>query len=297
MAEIKNLPNLIIIGAPKCGTTSLFNYLGQHNDIYLSKIKEPHFLVNKKIGISRLKSLITSLKDYHNLFDSEDIYKYKLEASALYLFYADEFVKNAKKVLEKDVKIIVCLRNPVERSYSAYNHLKRYNIYENLTFEDALKKEKNRFENDKFISPAAKYFEIGLYYQKIKKILYNFHKVKIIIYEEFVSNPNKVLKECTDFLEIDSFNFKTNKVYMKGGWRWKSKYLKQIARSFNILRLLNLFLGPKFAKWVKSIVLDMSTYKISEMNVKTKKILSEKYSEDIDKLSKLLNRDLSIWKK
>ena len=55
--------------------------------------------------------------------------------------------------------------------------------------------------------------------------------------------------------------------------------------------------GPKIAKWVKSIVLDMSTYKISEMNVKTKKILSEKYSEDIDKLSKLLNRDLSIWKK
>ena len=50
LAEIKNLPNLIIIGAPKCGTTSLFNYLGQHNDIYLSKIKEPHFLVNKKIG-------------------------------------------------------------------------------------------------------------------------------------------------------------------------------------------------------------------------------------------------------
>ena len=297
MAEIKNLPNLIIIGAPKCGTTSLFNYLGQHNDIYLSKLKEPHFLVNKKIGRKRLNSLVTSLKDYHNLFDSQDIYKYKLEASALYLFYADEFVKNAKKILEKDIKIIICLRNPVERSYSAYNHLKRYNIHENLTFEDALKKEKNRFENDKFISPAAKYFEVGLYYQKIKKILQNFDKVKIIIYEEFVSNPNSVLKECTDFLEIDSFNFKTNIVYMKGGWRWKNKYLKQIARSFNIFRLLNLLFGPKIAKWVKSIILDMSTHKISEINAKTKKILSEKYSEDIDKLSKLLNRDLSIWKK
>ena len=98
------------------------------------------------------------MKDYHNLFDSEDIYKYKLEASVPYLFYADEFIKNAKKVLEKDVKIIVCLRNPVERSYSAYNHLKRYNIYENLTFEDALKKEKNRFENDKFRLSCCKIF-------------------------------------------------------------------------------------------------------------------------------------------
>ena len=84
---------------------------------------------------------------------------------------------------------------------------------------------------------------------------------------------------------------------MKGGWRWKNKYLKQIARSFNIFRLLNLLFGPKIAKWVKSIILDMSTHKISEINAKTKKILSEKYSEDIDKLSKLLNRDLSIWKK
>ena len=60
------------------------------------------------------------------------------------------------------------------------------------------KKEKNRFENDKFISPAAKYFEVGLYYQKIKNST-KFDKVKIIIYEEFVSNPNRVLKECTDF--------------------------------------------------------------------------------------------------
>ena len=179
---------------------------------------------------------------------------------------------SSSSLTEKDIKIIVCLRNPVERSYSAYNHLKRYNIYENLTFEDALKKEKNRFENDKFISPAAKYFEVGLYYQKIKKILQNFDKVKIIIYEEFVSNPNRVLKECTDFLEIDSFNFKTNIVYMKGGWRWKNKYLKQIARSFNIFRLLNLLFGPKIAKWVKSIILDMSTHKISEINAKTKKM-------------------------
>ena len=79
--------------------------------------------------------------------------------------------------------------------------------------------------------------------------MYNFHKVKIIIYEEFVSDPNKVLKECTDFLEIDSFNFKTNKVYMKGGWSWKSKYLKQIARFlFNILRLLNLIVRAKICK-------------------------------------------------
>ena len=61
-------------------------------------------------------------------------------------------------------------------------------------------------------------------------------------------NPNKVLKECTDFLEIDSFTFKTTK-YKEGRDRWKSKYLKQIKCSFNILRLLNFF-RPKFAKWV-----------------------------------------------
>ena len=54
--------------------------------------------------------------------------------------------------------------------------------------------------------------------------------------------------------------------------KWKNKYLKQIARSFNIFRLLNLLFGPKIAKWVKSIILDMSTHKISEINAKTKKM-------------------------
>ena len=155
MAEVRNFPNVIIVGAPKCGTTSLFNYLGQHKDISLSKVKEPHYLVNKKIGTKRLKSLVTNINDYQNLFDNKN-YKYKLEASALYLFYADEFIQNAKKILTKDIKIIVCIRNPIDRAFSAYNHLKRYNIYENLSFEEALKKEKNRFETNHFISPAAK---------------------------------------------------------------------------------------------------------------------------------------------
>ena len=295
MAEINKLPNLIIVGAPKCGTTSLFNYLGQHPNIILSKIKEPHFLVHEKIGITRLKSLITNYDEYKSLFEKNLNIKYKIEASALYLLYVDEFIKNAKKYLEEDVKIIVCVRNPVERAYSAYNHVKRYNVYEKLSFEEALRLESTRFESDLRISPAAKYFEIGLYYKKIKKILDNFKFVKVIVYEDFISNPKETLRECMSFLNINNFNFKTEKVHMKGGWVWKNNFYRNSARAFNIVSLIKPLLGENFFRLIKSKALAMTTEKVNKLDKKTKKILYEKYRSDINNLSKLLKKDLKIW--
>ena len=86
----RNLPNLLIVGAAKSGTTSLHNYLDEHPDIYMCSPKEPHFLINKEIGIDRISNGIKSLKDYESLFLQSEQCKYIGESSVMYLMYPEK---------------------------------------------------------------------------------------------------------------------------------------------------------------------------------------------------------------
>ena len=79
------LPNLLIVGAAKSGTTSLHNYLSQHPDVFMSKHKEPHFLINNEIGLSRIPKGINKINDYSNLFLNSENYQYRGESRAMYL--------------------------------------------------------------------------------------------------------------------------------------------------------------------------------------------------------------------
>ena len=83
------LPNLLIVGAAKSGTTSLHNYLSQHPDVFMSKHKEPHFLINNEIGLSRIPKGINKINDYSNLFLNSENYQYRGESSAMYLQFPE----------------------------------------------------------------------------------------------------------------------------------------------------------------------------------------------------------------
>ena len=87
MALKIDLPNLLIVGAAKSGTTSLHNYLKQHPQIYMSDHKEPHFLINSEIGKDRIHKAILKLKDYKEMFKTQKHYLYKGESSVMYLAY------------------------------------------------------------------------------------------------------------------------------------------------------------------------------------------------------------------
>ena len=69
---------------------------------------------------------------------------------------------------------------------------------------------------------------------------------------DFISNPKETLRECMSFLNIDNFNFKTEKVHMKGGWVWKNNFYRNSARAFNIVSLIKPLLGENFFRLIKS---------------------------------------------
>ncbi|WP_279401847.1 sulfotransferase [Piscibacillus salipiscarius] len=126
-----------MIGAAKSGTTSLYEYLKQHPQIYFPERKEPHFFGNMKPGGEHVNNINEYLKMFEDAPDNTVIG----EASTSYLYSSD--AANKIKKFNNNAKIIVMLRNPVDRAYSMYRHQVR-NGSENLSFEEGLKAEESR---------------------------------------------------------------------------------------------------------------------------------------------------------
>ena len=106
-----NKPNLIIVGAAKSGTTSLHHYLDQHDEVFMSKHKEPHFLINNEAGVNEIPNGINNYKDYIRLFENTKSYKYRGESSVMYLQFPELTIKNIAQYLDDNIKIIIMLRN------------------------------------------------------------------------------------------------------------------------------------------------------------------------------------------
>ena len=291
------LPNLLIVGAAKCGTTSLHNYLNQHPDIFMCSPKEPHFLINKEIGKQRIHKGIIDFKDYMSLFCEKDHLKYRGESSVMYLSFPEISIKNIKHYLHDDVKIIIMLRNPIERAYSGYQHVKRYNMMENLSFEDALEIGEERYHNIKNLTPASRYLELGNYYNQVKLFKESFGNIHIVIYDDYKTDFNEELNKIFDYLKLVRVTINAEQRHMVGGWEWKSVGIKEIIMQQNLLKVfLRLIIPIKSLRQYIRLKLQKSNSKpVEVINPETEKWLKEYYKQDIAKLSVLLNRDLNDW--
>jgi len=293
-----NLPNLLIVGAAKCGTTSLHNYLKQHPDIFMTEHKEPHFLINSEIGKDRIHKAITVLEDYEDMFKTDSIYKYKGESSVMYLAFPEFSIKNIKKYLSPDVKIIIMLRNPVERAFAGYLHNLRYNPSENLSFEEAFENSEARYYKEEDITPDTRYLHVGNYYSQVESFISMFNdNVLVIMYDDYVNDIDLCLANVFDFLDIDKISVDTSKRHMVGGWVFKRKFLRNLLIPKNNFKsLIKSFLpNKKIRKAIKQKIMNISTVENPSISVDMHKKLTEYYRKDIDNLSKLLNKELNCW--
>ena len=293
-------PNLLIVGAAKSGTTSLHNYLKQHPDIFMSDHKEPHFFINNEIGTNRIPKGISKYDDYIALFKNSESYKYRGESSAMYLQFPDISIKNINKYLNDNVKIIIMLRNPIERAFSGYQHVKRYNVMETLDFEEAIKECENRYFINTNFTPASRYINIGLYYNMVKKFKANFKEnIHIVIYDDFIADTQNELSKIFSFLNISECVINTNEKYMVGGWQWKSSFLKKLFLKKNFFKKLIGFILPfqSFKKILRNSLMQVFSIPVVKMKDATKRSLLNFYKEDIKKLSNIIDRDLKIWLK
>ena len=191
-------PNFIIAGFPKCGTTSLFHYLKQHPEIFMPKQKELHFFtqpqifkLNKGPKDKVVKQPhIKSEKEYLELFKSVKDEVAVGDASPSYINYPENF--GMIKQYLNDPKVIVIVRDPIDRAYSNYLHLKR-ELRETMDFFSALKNEDNRREES--YSDFWYYRFNSTYYKKILMAKKTFSNVLVLTSEEFKKNPEITLKK------------------------------------------------------------------------------------------------------
>jgi len=291
------LPNLLIVGAAKSGTTSLHNYLNQHPSVFMCSPKEPHFLINNEIGEQRIPKGVLNVEDYKFLFKGASAMKYRGESSVMYLSFPEFAIKNINKYLSKNVKIIIMLRNPVERAYSGYQHVKRYNLMESLSFEKALDQSENRYQNISNMTPASRYLELGMYFEQVKIFIEEFDDVHVIIYDDYKNDFNSEIDNVFKFLDLDAFKVNADEKHMVGGWEWKNDWIKSLIMKKTAFKTALKFLLPfkSLKKIIRENLHKRNTNKIEKINPETEKWLKEYYKSDIEKLSLLLDKDLNNW--
>ena len=295
-----NKPNFLLVGAAKSGTTSLFNYLTQHSDIYIPEVKECRFFSQlpknyKGLGAEFFpNSGITDERVYFKLFcEHED--KVCGDMSNDYLYYYEKSIKNIKKYLGNEIKIVIVLRNPIDRAYSNYMHHIR-DGWENISFEQALDDENRRIEEN--WGWSYHYVKTGMYYYQVKAYLDNFRQTKIYFFEEF-KFKDSLLKDLYAFLEVRfTKELKDNKEYNVSGYP-RNKLIHNLLNKDNAIKkiikpVVNSILPKGSIQKVVSNIQNKNLKKVSMKN-DTRERLKNVFEDDIKKLSNLIEMDLSHW--
>jgi hypothetical protein len=296
------MPNFLILGAAKTGTTSIYRYLKQHPDIYMSPAKEPRFFIFENeilqfngIG-DKIETAKTTLQEYQELFAKVRGEKAIGEATTMYL-WSQKAPQRIKYYLP-NVRLIAILRDPVERAYSNYLHLKQAKREPLDSFAEAIRQEPQRIKDNWW--PFWYYQNQGFYYQQLQRYLALFAKeqIKVFLYEDLKTNPLKLLQDIFSFLELDAsfkpdFSTKTRKAPLIP----KNKVLHSLIAQPNFLKS---FLKPLLPKETRQQIVNKIEQKNlikPQVSLEIRQQLITEYREDILQLQDLIQRDLSSWLK
>ena len=203
----KERVNFIICGAQKAGTTALYAYLKDHPEICMADRKEAHFF-NDQTNFSKGKP---NYAKYHSLFNPEASNRIAGEATPIYMYWYDA----PRRIWEynPDIKLIVVLRNPIDRAYSHWN-MERSRKAEILPFWNAIQKEEHRCKDAlPYQHSVCSYVNRGFYLEQLRRLWHYFPKENILILknEDLKHQPFKSLKDVCDFLAVDYFERIENK--------------------------------------------------------------------------------------
>jgi len=284
--NLKCKPNFFIAGMPRSGTTSMYTYLKQHPDIFLSIYKEPNYFCK---DLSQSGYNIQDEALYYSLFVHAGSKKRIGEGSVWYL--TSKTAASNIKQFSPSAKIIVMLRNPVEMIYSLHSLYLRTGNEDTADFEQALALQPDRMKG--LHIPEACYFAEGLfytevakYYEKIKRFVDMFGKENIhfVIFNDFAGNTAQSYKDVLEFLEVDA-NFPAEFDLKKADRVIRPLALNQIRQSH-----------PEIKKKLSTKTGD--THKGPSrppLSPGLRSRLQELFREDLEKTGQLIQRDLTHW--
>lgn len=297
------LPNFLIIGAAKSGTTALYQYLKQHPQIFFSARKEPHYFSYTQTSKQTngpsdyVKTAITDLVEYESLFHDAKGFLAIGEASPTYI-YIPEAAERIKELIPY-VKMIAILRNPVERAFSAYMHLVRDNLEPAKSFEEGLDLEDKRIQEN--WGPIYHYRKCGLYGEQLSRFyeLFPNNQLLVVKHEEFETDPKLILARIYNFLKIAP-DFKADTSFRPNvSGKPKSVILQKSYKAIfdkpNLLKKVAREVLPETLRWKFTTNLRNRNLEKTSVNKSTKEKLMDYFSDDVNLLGRLLNEDFSTW--
>ena len=240
------LPNFLCLGAPKSGTTSLFEILKQHPEIGLSSFKETHFF-DTDINWNKGK------KWYSDSYFSNLKTKKRIGEFTPSYLSKEICAQRIKDTLEDKVKFVVILRNPIDRAFSHYLHTSR-DEYEKLSFIESLSKETERLESfvkekDDLSYARFCYKDSSMYSSHLKNYFNIFNKEQfcIILFNDFVKNRSSTINKILSFLDLSTEVKMNIDLKINPASEARSVNLKKIMTKKSIIRTLLKYLIPSLS--------------------------------------------------
>jgi hypothetical protein len=296
-------PNFFIVGAPKCGTTALYEYLRPHPNIFMPKVKEPHFFA-KDLGTY---PFVKTLDEYTRLFADSTEQHLRVGEASVYYLRSSTAIANIHE-FNPDAKIIAMFRNPVEMVHSLHSQLLYVSEETESDFETAWRLQERRRQGIG-LPPASRggflvqYAQVGQFGTQTKRLLSIFPagQVKLILYDDFAASPQAVYDDVIQFLDLPH-DQRTEFPRINESKRARLAWLRNFYRKpppplRTAFRSLKRAVGAESIRAVTSKIVDLNTVRERRQPLSPafRAELVAAFRDEIDLLSRLLNRDLSHW--
>jgi hypothetical protein len=303
---VRNLaakPNFFIVGAPKCGTTALYEYLRPHPNIFMSTVKEPHFFATD-LGTY---PFIKTLDEYTKLFAGSTAQHLRVGEASVYYLRSATAIANIHE-FNPGAKLIAMFRNPVDMVHSFHSQLLYMSEETVGDFEAAWRLQARRSQGLD-LPPRSRgaflldYAEVGRFGTQTQRLLSIFpaSQVKIILYDDFTASPQKVYDDVLSFLDLPHDN-RTEFPRVNDNKRAKLAWLRNFMRKpppalRETYRNFKQAVGAGTLDAIKREIVERNTVKERRQPLTPafRAELVETFREEVALLSRLLSRDLSHW--
>jgi hypothetical protein len=308
--SISFFPTFFLVGAPRCGTTAMSNYLSRHPQICFCKPKEPHFFSI----LMQLLDKVDIERDYIQRFyhHKTDDHVACGEGSVSYL-YSDQALETILQ-LNPDAQFIVNVRNPVDMIYSYHARLLKlveedqqdFRVAWNLQAERAQGQRLPKGCYDPELFQYKEVASLGKYVERLFERVGR-ERVHIVVFDDFIADPLIEYKKVLNYLGVDydgRTEFPRKGKHETVRFRFLQRLIKRPPKRFTnfLLAMQQQQKRKQQGKkhWLirirkKLMVLNRVRAERKPLDDSMRQVLVEAFSDDIEKLGKLLDRDLSHW--
>lgn len=280
------IPNLFILGAPKCGTTSLYDKLDLDPDIFCPALKEPCFFSRSISGFPDWG--LATLDAYLKAYSGSGPCRYRVDGSTW-----NFTIKGTEKLIKEfnpQAKCIILLRNPISRAFSSWSFAYSNGWTNVASFPEAIQMELASTGN---LSWDFRYVETSLYSDRLNDYMQVFESdtLKTIIFEDLIAHPEAVFDELTSWLDIPQ----TSKAELNLSNETENRPVKRMLKYSKHKTLLTAYWNSipySLRQHIKKLP-GFKQKPFEKPSLEYRLSLWPLFSDDVTKLSHLLGQDLT----